>query len=134
MWNFWKILTISLAAVLATAFAALPQSAAAQDIMQGLCSGANLRVDQPCNPVDDTEATQRVNAVITDVINIFTFVVGFVAVIMVIIGGLKYITSAGDSGNVTSAKNTILYAVVGLVVVALAQFIVRFVLTRVTTA
>jgi hypothetical protein len=52
---------------------------------------------------------------------------------MIIIGGLKYITSGGDSSNVTGAKNTILYAVVGLVVVAMAQFIVRFVLTKVNS-
>jgi hypothetical protein len=55
-----------------------------------------------------------------------------VAVIMIIVGGLKYITSGGDSGNITSAKNTILYAIVGLIVVALAQIIVRFVLERAT--
>ncbi len=51
---------------------------------------------------------------------------------MIIVGGLKYITSGGDSGNITSAKNTILYAIVGLIVVALAQIIVRFVLQRAT--
>jgi hypothetical protein len=55
-----------------------------------------------------------------------------VAVVMIIIGGLKYITSGGDSGNVTGAKNTILYAIIGLVIVALAQFIVRFVLSKTT--
>ena len=64
-------------------------------------------------------------------INIFSIIVGVVSVIMIIVGGLKYITSSGDSGNVTSAKNTILYAVIGLVVVALAQVIVRFVLSEV---
>ncbi len=53
---------------------------------------------------------------------------------MIIIGGLKYITSAGESSNVTSAKNTIMYAIIGLVIVALAQFIVRFVFERVTGA
>ena len=52
---------------------------------------------------------------------------------MIIIGGLRYITSGGDSGNVTGAKNTILYAVVGLIVVALAQVIVRFVVNRATS-
>jgi hypothetical protein len=51
---------------------------------------------------------------------------------MIIIGGLKYITSSGDSNNITSAKNTILYAIIGLVVVALAQFIVKFVLGKAT--
>lgn len=56
---------------------------------------------------------------------------GVVSVIMIIIGGLKYITSAGDSGNVSGAKNTILYAIIGLVIVALSQIIVRFVLAKV---
>jgi hypothetical protein len=49
---------------------------------------------------------------------------------MIIVGGVKYITSQGESSNITAAKNTILYAVIGLVVVALAQIIVRFVLER----
>lgn len=78
------------------------------------------------------EAGDRVNNIIKLVINIFSLVVGVISVIMIIIGGLKYITSGGDSGNVTGAKNTILYAIIGLVVVALAQVIVRFVLSRVS--
>ena len=61
-------------------------------------------------------------------------IVGVVAVIMIIIGGLKYITSSGDSNNVSSAKNTILYAIIGLVVVVLAQVIVRFVVTKADTS
>ena len=60
-------------------------------------------------------------------------VVGIAAVVMIIIGGLRYVTSNGDSGQVGNAKNTILYAVVGLVVVALAQVIVRFVVAKATT-
>ncbi len=47
---------------------------------------------------------------------------------MIIINGLRFITSGGDSNAVSSAKKGILYAIVGLVIVALAQFIVRFVL------
>jgi hypothetical protein len=77
------------------------------------------------------EASGTVDKIIKLVINIFSLVVGVVAVIMIIVGGLKYITSSGDSGNVTGAKNTILYAIIGLVVVALAQVIVRFVLNKV---
>lgn len=97
--------------------------------------GAELNVDPnaECEP-DDTGATEKVNDIVRLVINIFSIVVGVISVIMIIIGGLKYITSGGDSGNVTGAKNTILYAVIGLVVVALAQFIVRFVLAKVSTA
>lgn len=74
--------------------------------------------------------TTRINEIITQVINIFSIVVGIVAVIMIIVGGFKYITSGGDSGNISSAKNTIIYAVIGLVIVALAQFLVQFVLDK----
>jgi hypothetical protein len=76
-------------------------------------------------------AETKVGEIIATIINILSIVVGVVAVIMIIIGGLKYITSSGDSANITSAKNTILYAIIGLVVVALAQIIVRFVLDKV---
>jgi cytochrome bd-type quinol oxidase subunit 2 len=69
-------------------------------------------------------------SLIKKIINIFSVIVGVIAVIMIIIGGLKYITSGGESSNVSGAKNTIIYAIVGLVVVALAQFIVHFVLAN----
>ena len=49
---------------------------------------------------------------------------------MIIIAGLKYITSQGEPANIATAKNSIIYAAIGLVVVALAQVIVRFVLNR----
>jgi hypothetical protein len=89
----------------------------------GLVGGGN-GCDQPADQ-------PSVNSTIANAINIFSIVVGVISVIMIIIGGLKYITSAGDSGKVSSAKDTILYAVIGLVVVALAQVIVRFVLNTV---
>ena len=71
-----------------------------------------------------------INKVIQQVINILSIIVGVIAVIMIIIGGLRYITSGGESNNISGAKNTIIYAVIGLVVVAMAQIIVRFVLSR----
>ena len=72
----------------------------------------------------------RVPNILTNIINIFSWIVGVVSVIMIIWGGFRYITSGGDQNGVTAAKNTILYAVVGLVIVALAQVIVQFVLTK----
>lgn len=74
-----------------------------------------------------------INSTIQLVINIMSVLVGFAAVLMIIIGGFKYITSSGDSAGVNSAKNTILFAVVGLVIVAVAQIIVRFVINEATT-
>lgn len=112
---------------------AVVHAAGTQDINGNLCAGANLSVDSTdCGANGDPK--QKVNDLLTTVINIFSLIVGVIAVIMIIIGGLKYITSGGESANITGAKNTILYAVIGLVVVALAQFIVRFVLTKVNTS
>ena len=65
------------------------------------------------------------------IINIFSIVVGAVSVIMIIIGGFRYVISGGDSSGVSNAKNTILYAIVGLVIVLFAQVIIRFVLTNI---
>jgi hypothetical protein len=65
---------------------------------------------------------------IQTVVNILLFLLGAVAVVMIVIGGIKYTTSNGDSSSVTSAKNTILYAVVGLVVAIMAYAIVNFVI------
>lgn len=63
-----------------------------------------------------------------DITNIILYVLGAVAVIMIIIGGFRYVTAGGDTGSVTAAKNTILYAVIGLIVALLAYAIVNFVI------
>lgn len=110
---------------------AMPALAHAQ-IAENLCAGVNLSTDpnSTCG-ANDTDAKTKIGGILTTIINIFSLIVGFVSVIMIIVGGLKYITSSGDSGNISSAKNTIIYALVGLAIVALAQFIVRFVLAKV---
>ncbi len=135
-----KSLQNKLAAVLATAMliaipVAVPVVAHAAANIQGcLAGGTNLDAGTGTNcPTGGVSGgTTKVNTLITDIVNIFSAVVGIVSVIMIIFGGFKYITSGGDTGNVSSAKNTIVYAVIGLVVVAMAQFIVQFVLNKVT--
>jgi len=71
-----------------------------------------------------------IDSVITDVINVALWAIGILSVIMLIFGGIRYTVSGGDSNKVTSAKNTILYAVIGIVVAMLAYAIVNFVLTE----
>ena len=66
-----------------------------------------------------------------DFVNIMLFAVGILAVIMLIWGGIRYVLSGGDSGAVSSAKKTILSAVVGLIVAILAYAIVNFVITTI---
>ena len=65
------------------------------------------------------------------IINVALGIIGFIAVAMIIVGGVQYTTSAGDAAKVTKAKNTILYGVVGLVIALLAFAIVNFILTNI---
>jgi hypothetical protein len=103
-------------------------------ITGGLCQGAqNLQVSPTTAPCSEQNSS-GLQGTIKTAVNILSVIVGIAAVIMIIIGGFRYITSGGKQESVTAAKNTILYAVIGLVIVALAQVIVRFVLTRTATA
>lgn len=77
---------------------------------------------------DASTSTKGISDLAKKIVDIFSIIVGIVAVIMIIYGGFRYITSGGDSGSVGNAKNTLIYAIVGLIIVALAQVIVRFVL------
>lgn len=63
------------------------------------------------------------------VTNTILYIVGIIAVIMLIIGGIKYVISGGDSKKVTDAKNTILYAIIGLIIAFLSYAIVNFVIS-----
>ena len=76
---------------------------------------------------DTTELPAKIKSIIT----ILLFVVGVAAVIMIIIGGIRYTTSNGDSSQTTAAKNTVLYAVVGLVIAVMAFAIVNWVIGKV---
>lgn len=69
------------------------------------------------------------NKAVQTVVNTMLFLLGLIAVIMIILGGFRYVTSNGDSGATKTAKDTILYAVIGLVVAILAFAIVNFVIT-----
>ncbi len=128
------LLTVSLVGGLVAPLA-LPVAAHAQDeLIQPTRCGTDLKTNDVNCPAYDPTSEERVNNIIKLAVNTFSILVGIVSVVMIIVGGLKYITSGGESANVTSAKNTILYAVIGLVVVALAQIIVRFVLSRTASA
>ena len=104
-------------------------------LLDGACVGASLNtVNTTCDNSGTKTANETITGFISAAINILSIVVGAISVVMIIIGGLKYITSGGEAGNVSGAKNTILYAVVGLVIVILAQLIVKFVLSKLSGA
>ena len=98
----------------------------------GVCTGIGYAAGDDGGCGEDGEGDEAVQNIIATIVDIFSIVVGAVSVIMIIVGGLRYITSSGDSGNVQAAKNTILYAIVGLVIVAFAQTIVKFVVGRIS--
>ena len=76
----------------------------------------------PANLFGDTGVFKQVT-------NTILYIVGIIAVIMLIIGGIKYVVSGGDAKKVTDAKNTVLYAIIGLVIAFLAFAIVNFVIS-----
>jgi len=129
-----KRILLTVAAVAVMGVPALVPAVASADstsISGGLKCGSNLNLQTNGNAncsIQDT--TSDFSSLLQKAINIFSIIVGVIAVIMIIVGGLKYITSGGESSNVSGAKNTIIYAIIGLVVVALAQFIVHFVLNN----
>jgi len=128
MKNILKRITLiaaSLVAAISIAFVfAAPVSAQANPAQKAVCEGVN-QAGGTC-----ASNGAQLSKVIKLVLEILSTVAGIAAVIMIVIGGLKYVTSGGDSSKVSSAKSAIIYALVGLVVVAMAQFIVRFVLNR----
>lgn len=124
-----KLSTLLLTAFVA-AFAVLPFFAgsnvsAAANAKDAICSGAGGSGADNCT----INGQPSVNGTLKRVVNLIIRISAVAAVIMIIVGGFRYVTSGGDSGTVSSAKRTIAYAAIGLVIVGAAQMIVGFVLT-----
>lgn len=75
------------------------------------------------------QGTDNFSSLMKTVVNTMLFILGAIAVIMIVIGGIRYTISNGEAANIKAAKDTILYAVVGLLVAILAYAIVNFVIT-----
>lgn len=131
--NKLKTMVASFAvAVMGVAFVAAPTFAAG-----GTCPAGSLRAGDSyetniseCN-ISDEKKNDNLMATLTTIINVIVAAVGFVAVVMIIVGGIMYTTSSGDTAKVKKAKDTIMYGVIGLVIALLAFAIVNFVLSSV---
>ena len=108
--------------------AAVPTVALAANSKHTVCQALGSDPNCETNP----HGTTSVNKIIKAIVNVLSWVVGVMSVIMIIVGGFRYVTAGGDSNRVTAAKNTLIYAIVGLVVAVSAQTIVHFVLNQVT--
>ena len=114
---------------------------AALTLLAGRAMAATEEITNSANPAgaganaargDGTPADLvGANGVFTRITNTVLYAVGIISVIMLIYGGLRYVVSGGDSKKVTDAKNTILYAIIGLIISLLAYAIVNFVLKSV---
>lgn len=125
-----RTLMMTLAMVLGVATVSLVPAAT-----YAACPGGSPAEQIQCgsNEVGGNNAGNQRNLtdIVKTVINVLLFVIGAVAVIMIIIGAFRYVISGGDSSSVAAAKNTILYAVIGLVIAILAFAIVNFVVTSI---
>jgi|ERR1039458_4175163 ABC-type Fe3+ transport system permease subunit len=63
-------------------------------------------------------------------VSVLSIIIGAAAVLMIVVSGLRYITSSGDSAKVSAAKNTLIYALIGVAIAALAQLLVHFALNQ----
>ena len=94
------------------------------------CGSASECINQGMTASGTSSTPKSLGSILTTVTNILLFLMGAVSVIMIIIGGFRYVTSQGDQTQMQSAKNTILYAVIGLIVAIAAYAIVSFVVTQ----
>lgn len=104
------------------------------DAKSAVCEGAGLTVGSSGSGCAAPAGSPDVDSALAKGMNLFSAILGIIAVVMIMVGGLKYMTSQGDAGQMNSAKNTIIFAAIGLLIVALAQVIVNFVLERFTRA
>ena len=142
-----QIAVISVVALLGvTSIALSPQSTSAINVFNGSCGGdTNGTAPAPAPTQGATggngssqdvlcgaTSQDTVGGLTQNVITTLFVILGSIAVIMIVIGGIRYTTSNGDASQTKAAKDTILYAVIGLVVAIMAYAIVSFTLTQFT--
>lgn len=121
------VMTLGLPAAASALSLRVPTTVVATTPQQAICNGVGLsNASGSCG-----DNGLQIGNVLGAVINLLTTIVGVAAVIMIIISGLRFITSGGDSSKVASAKSALIYAIIGVVVVVLAQTIVHFVIVKI---
>lgn len=122
------VLSLSVIAALSGIFS-FAAPALAVDPLDNACKGAAAN-SAVCEE-DKQETISGKGGVLYRVTQLISAIAGFAAVIAMIVGGFMYMLSNGDPAKATTAKNTIIYAAVGLVVIALSQSIISFVVNRI---
>ena len=109
----------------------------AVDVIDPVCQNADphnlpdvCEENDPSQTIDDN-AIVGPNGILTKAVQTIVYITGLASVLLVVIGGLKYVLSTGDPNSTQSAKNTILYAMIGVGIATVAQVLVLFVLNRI---
>lgn len=97
----------------------------------GSGNSAKQQVLGGVNVAGDNCRDDGVENLIATIVRLLSFFIGVAAVIMIMVAGFKYVTAGGDANKAGNAKSTLIYALIGLVIAALAQIIVRWVLSSV---
>lgn len=130
-----KITSILTTLLMVIVFLVPATASAQQDLFKNVCGTGNTGQAAVCQDKSTTQDASNnsifgKNGILTSAARIVTIVVGIASVIMIIVGGIRYVMSSGDSNNINGAKNTILYALIGLVVAVLAGSIIQFVISK----
>lgn len=125
------ILTVFMALGLTFAYSSTVSAGLFDGSKGEACSAVGASSGGRCDQDKLDASSSSLTRILNRIIDILSIIVGILAVIMIIIAGFKFITSGGDSGQITSAKHTLIYAIVGLIIVAFAQTIVKFVLSKI---
>lgn len=99
------------------------------DIKGSIDCGASNSAGVPVTNQPD----KSINDTITVGLKLLSVVIGIAATVMIAIGGFRYVTSAGDTTKVANARKTIMFALIGLVIIVLNQLIIKFVLAKAST-
>ena len=108
----------------------MPVYAGAQpfDPLEQACKKTGTDSADVCdNPIAGEDPLLSRDGVLTQAVNILSLVTAVIAVIVIVVSGIRLITSSGDANAISTARNTIIYAGVGIIVVVMAQTIVRFI-------
>lgn len=128
------IARLFISSLLVISFSFVPIAANAADPVNPFDNCSTLGADTDsalCNASQGGGKLFGPGSIWNNILNAVTYVVGAISVLMVIIGALRYSLSGGDQGSITSAKNTIIYALVALIVAVMANALVNFVLSTI---
>lgn len=102
--------------------------ASAAGVFGDVCDRPEAQASAACNSKSTDDPISGDNGIVSKIANIVALVGGALAVVFILIGSLRYVTSSGDSGAVKSAKNLVIGALIGIAIIVLARTLIYFVL------